>query len=181
MMKKVVVALYFLGATTTIGQALDTRDLVPCRPAAARFCERSRGHELEQLAPLWLYSRRSQFSDRGQLPRSPETVWAAIICRPRSPTSSKSTKPVLGLQANKSTNKTAGEMKCFPLVAASAASAGALPNIDIQKMCEASEAAPFADNATTFDVCMSDEQAAREKVAEDRANIPTMVENNPSG
>jgi hypothetical protein len=41
MMKRAVVALFFLGATTTIGQALDMRDLAPCRPAAARFCERS--------------------------------------------------------------------------------------------------------------------------------------------
>jgi hypothetical protein len=41
MMKKAVVALFFLGVTTTIGWALGMRDLAPCRPAAARFCERS--------------------------------------------------------------------------------------------------------------------------------------------
>jgi hypothetical protein len=62
-------------------------------------------------------------------------------------------------------------MKRFPLVAASAASAAsadALPNIDIQKMCQASEAAPFADTAATFDERRA---SSREKLAEDRANI----------
>ena len=58
------------------------------------------------------------------------------------------------------------------LGAASAASAGALPSIDIQKMCRASEGAPFADHTATFDSCMSDEQAAREKLVEDWANVP---------
>jgi hypothetical protein len=41
-------------------------------PACRRPVLRAlRGHELEQLAPLWRYSRRSQFSDRGQLLRRP--------------------------------------------------------------------------------------------------------------
>jgi hypothetical protein len=43
MMKKAVVALFFLGITATIAQAIDMQDLAPCRPAAARFCERSGG------------------------------------------------------------------------------------------------------------------------------------------
>ncbi len=53
-----------------------------------------------------------------------------------------------------------------------AASAGALPSIDIPKTCRASEATPLADNTATFDVCMSDEQAARETLVEDWANVP---------
>jgi hypothetical protein len=58
------------------------------------------------------------------------------------------------------------------LGAAYAASAGPLPGIDMEKMCRASAAVPFADNAATFDICMSDEQAAREKLVEDWSNIP---------
>jgi hypothetical protein len=40
MVKKAVVALFFLGTTATIAQAIDMQDLAPCKPAAARFCER---------------------------------------------------------------------------------------------------------------------------------------------
>jgi hypothetical protein len=43
MMKMGVVALFFLGMTATIAQAIDMQDLAPCKPAAARFCERSGG------------------------------------------------------------------------------------------------------------------------------------------
>ena len=43
MVKKVVVALLFLGITATIAQAIDMQDLAPCRPAAARFCDHSGG------------------------------------------------------------------------------------------------------------------------------------------
>src|SRR5260221_13307916 len=50
--------------------------------------------------------------------------------------------------------------------AASAAFAGGLPSIDMQKICRASEAVPFADNTATFDICISDEQASREKLVE---------------
>jgi hypothetical protein len=42
----------------------------------------------------------------------------------------------------------------------------------MEKMCRASAAAPFADNAATFDICMSDEQAAHEKLVEDWPNVP---------
>jgi hypothetical protein len=55
---------------------------------------------------------------------------------------------------------------------ACAASAEPLPSIDVQKMCRASEAVSFADNTQTFDVCMSDEQAARERLVQDWANVP---------
>jgi hypothetical protein len=58
------------------------------------------------------------------------------------------------------------------LGAAFAASAGPLPSIDMEKMCRASAAAPFADNTATFDICISDEQSAREKMVEDWSNIP---------
>jgi hypothetical protein len=43
MMKKTIVAVFFLGLSATIVQALDMRDLAPCEPAAARFCDRSGG------------------------------------------------------------------------------------------------------------------------------------------
>jgi hypothetical protein len=41
MTKKAAVALFFLGTTATIAQAIDMQDLAPCKLAAARFCERS--------------------------------------------------------------------------------------------------------------------------------------------
>ena len=56
--------------------------------------------------------------------------------------------------------------------AASAAFAAGLPSIDMQKMCRASETSPFADNTATLDVCLSDEQEARDKLFEDWGNIP---------
>jgi hypothetical protein len=37
------VAFLFLGLSTTIAGALDMHDLEPCRPAAARFCDRDGG------------------------------------------------------------------------------------------------------------------------------------------
>jgi hypothetical protein len=43
MMKIGAVALFFLGVTATIAQAIDMQDLAPCKPAAARFCDRSGG------------------------------------------------------------------------------------------------------------------------------------------
>jgi hypothetical protein len=56
--------------------------------------------------------------------------------------------------------------------AASSGSAGVLPNLDIQKICRASESASFADSVSTFDTCVSDELAAREELDEKWANIP---------
>jgi hypothetical protein len=58
------------------------------------------------------------------------------------------------------------------LGSACAASAEPLPRIDVQKMCRASEAVSFADNTATFDVCMSDEQAAHERLVQDWAKFP---------
>ena len=49
MIKKAAVALFFLGVSTTIDQAFDMRDLSPCMPAAARFCERSGGMNWSNL------------------------------------------------------------------------------------------------------------------------------------
>jgi hypothetical protein len=56
--------------------------------------------------------------------------------------------------------------------AGSSAFAGVLPNLDIQKICRASEAAPFADGVSTVDSCVSDELAAREELDEKWVNIP---------
>ena len=49
MMKKMVFALFFLGVPATIAQAVDMQDLAPCRPAAARFCDRSGGMNWSNL------------------------------------------------------------------------------------------------------------------------------------
>ena len=49
MMKKAMVALFFLGMTATMAQAIDMQDLAPCKPAAARFCDRSGGMSLSNL------------------------------------------------------------------------------------------------------------------------------------
>jgi hypothetical protein len=40
-MKKAIVVVSFLGLSVSIAQAIDIQDLAPCKPAAARFCERS--------------------------------------------------------------------------------------------------------------------------------------------
>jgi hypothetical protein len=50
--------------------------------------------------------------------------------------------------------------------------AGRLPSIDIQKVCRASGASPFADSTATLDVCLIDEQAARDILAEDWETLP---------
>jgi hypothetical protein len=42
-MRKAIVALLLLGLSAPIAQAFDMQELAPCRPAAARFCERSGG------------------------------------------------------------------------------------------------------------------------------------------
>lgn len=55
---------------------------------------------------------------------------------------------------------------CMAIVFGSATvhAAGAVPNIDVQKMCRAAVSAPFADGNDTFGICMRDEQAARERL-----------------
>jgi hypothetical protein len=42
-MKYLVTALFMLGLSATAGEALDLHDFMPCRGAAARFCDRSAG------------------------------------------------------------------------------------------------------------------------------------------
>jgi hypothetical protein len=49
MMKKAIVAMFFLGLSSMIVQALDMHDLAPCEPAAARFCDRSGGTNWSNL------------------------------------------------------------------------------------------------------------------------------------
>lgn len=60
------------------------------------------------------------------------------------------------------------------LGAASTAFAGALPNIDIPRMCRASNAALSAsDNpANNFETCLHDEQEAREQLIADWVSFP---------
>ena len=43
MLKKGAVAVFFLGLSVTFAQAIDMQELAPCKPAAARFCDRSGG------------------------------------------------------------------------------------------------------------------------------------------
>jgi hypothetical protein len=59
------------------------------------------------------------------------------------------------------------------LAGATAHAAGALPNIDVQKMCRAAVSASFADRGDSFETCMKDEQAAREKLSENWTSFPT--------
>jgi hypothetical protein len=54
----------------------------------------------------------------------------------------------------------------------SAAHAVAVPSIDIEKMCKASEVALFGDNTATFDTCLGDEQDARERLVKSWATFP---------
>jgi hypothetical protein len=42
-MKLLIVACLFLGVTVTAASAIDLAELAPCRPAAARLCDRSGG------------------------------------------------------------------------------------------------------------------------------------------
>jgi hypothetical protein len=39
----------FLGLSTTMAGAIDMQDLAPCRPAAAKFCDRSGGMNWSNL------------------------------------------------------------------------------------------------------------------------------------
>jgi hypothetical protein len=43
MIKRIIFALFFLGLAGSMAQAVSIQDLAPCRPAAARFCDRSEG------------------------------------------------------------------------------------------------------------------------------------------
>jgi len=42
-------ALAFLGLTITAANAIDMKDLAPCRPAAARLCDRTGGMTMANL------------------------------------------------------------------------------------------------------------------------------------
>jgi hypothetical protein len=50
MMMKTMLVILFIGLTGSIAQALDMNDLAPCRPAAARYCDRSGGMTWDNLA-----------------------------------------------------------------------------------------------------------------------------------
>jgi hypothetical protein len=42
-MKNIIAGCLFLGLSSTVAGAIDMQDLAPCRPAAARFCDRGGG------------------------------------------------------------------------------------------------------------------------------------------
>lgn len=42
-MKLLIAACLLLGVSATAANAIDLADLAPCRPAAAKFCDRSAG------------------------------------------------------------------------------------------------------------------------------------------
>jgi hypothetical protein len=58
------------------------------------------------------------------------------------------------------------------LGAVSAASASALPSIDIQKACRAVAEGSLGGTVEAFDTCISDEREARQKLAEGWTNFP---------
>jgi hypothetical protein len=55
------------------------------------------------------------------------------------------------------------------LGAASAAHAGGVPSINIERICRASEVVSFADSTATFDICLGDEQAAHKQLVKNWA------------
>jgi hypothetical protein len=58
------------------------------------------------------------------------------------------------------------------LGAVSAASANALPGIDIQKACRAAAESSLGGKVEAYETCISDEQEARAKLAEGWTNFP---------
>jgi hypothetical protein len=42
-MKMLIAAVLFVGVSATAANAIDLAELAPCRPAAAKFCDRSGG------------------------------------------------------------------------------------------------------------------------------------------
>jgi len=48
-MKPLIAACLFLGVTATAANAIDLAELAPCRPAAARYCDRSGGMTFSNL------------------------------------------------------------------------------------------------------------------------------------
>ena len=65
-MRAPIAAMWLLGASITIANAVDLKELLPCRTAAVRLCDRSEGMN---EAALWrcgatLASRRSEIGPR---------------------------------------------------------------------------------------------------------------------
>ena len=48
-MKKTVSVLFLLVVSASVASALDMKELAPCRPAAAKLCDRSGGMNLDNL------------------------------------------------------------------------------------------------------------------------------------
>jgi len=48
-MLKSLLGLLFLGVSITTATAIDMKDLAPCRPAAARLCDRTGGMTMANL------------------------------------------------------------------------------------------------------------------------------------
>jgi hypothetical protein len=48
-MKLLIVACLFVGVSATAANAIDLAELAPCRPAAARYCDRSGGMSWDNL------------------------------------------------------------------------------------------------------------------------------------
>jgi hypothetical protein len=48
-MKLLIAACLFVGVSATAANAIDLAELAPCRPAAARFCDRSGGMTWDNL------------------------------------------------------------------------------------------------------------------------------------
>jgi hypothetical protein len=48
-MKLLIAACLFVGVSATAANAIDLAELAPCRPAAARYCDRSGGMSWDDL------------------------------------------------------------------------------------------------------------------------------------
>lgn len=48
-MKMLIAAVLFVGVSATAANAIDLAELAPCRPAAARYCDRSGGMTFSNL------------------------------------------------------------------------------------------------------------------------------------
>jgi hypothetical protein len=48
-MKLLIAACLFVGVSATAANAIDLAELAPCRPAAARYCDRSGGMSWDNL------------------------------------------------------------------------------------------------------------------------------------
>lgn len=72
-MKIFACAIILLGLSATVASALSMNDLAPCRPAAARYCDRSGGMTWSNLlrcgATLAAHSFKVSNSCRGVLRR----------------------------------------------------------------------------------------------------------------